>query len=204
MSRYFMVQSWVGSHENEPDYNGQQAGERNVRSTEVVPLYDQFGNANTKAFSDEAIEARKAKLKAKPKSLMYRILPQQSTIERLEAMREELEKEFDNGIRSLEEYQLLSVALDKKLDRAFKALERATSIPCADALAHVENAYNSGKSLLKQGIAIDYSILHGGSVFSKLSDGNIFKIFAVKVLTAKRNVAKMYTVVKQIVEEGLL
>lgn len=204
MSRYFMINSWVGSHENEPDYNGQQAGERNVRSTEVVPLYDQFGNANTKAFSDEAIEARKAKPKAKPKDLMYRVLPQQSTIDRLEAMREELENEFDNGIRSLEEYQLLSVALDKKLDRAFKALERATSHSNAMPLPGVENAYNSGKSLLKQGIAIDYSILPEGSIFSKLSDGNIFKIFVVKLLTAKRNVTKVYTVVKQIVEEGLL
>ena len=204
MSRYFMIQSWVGSHENEPDYNGQQAGERNVRSTEVVPLYDQFGNANTKAFSDEAIEARKVKPKAKPKSLMYRILPQQSTIDRLEAMREELEKELDSGDRSLEEYSMLSIALDKKLDRAFRALERATSAPCADTLPGVENAYNSGKSLLKQAIAIDYSVIPEESIFSQLSDGNIFKIFAVKLLTAKRNVAKMYTVVKQIVEEGLL
>lgn len=199
-----MIQSWVGSHENEPDYNGHQAGERNVRSTEVVPLYDQFGNANVKAFSDEAIAARKAKPKVKPKDLMYRVLPQQATIERLEAMREELEREFDNGLRSLEEYSMLSIALDKKLDRAFKALERETSVPGGVALAGVENAYNSGKSLLKRDIAIDYSIIPEGSVFHGLSDENIFKIFAVKWLTAKQKAAKIYAVVKQIVEEGLL
>ena len=148
------------------------------------------GRPNISAFADPKPVDNP---KRKPKDLMYRVLPQQATIERLEALREELE-----------EYSMLSIALDKKLDRAFKALERATSVPGADTLPGVENAYNSGKTLLKRDIAIDYSIIPEGSVFHGLSDGNIFKIFAVKCLTAKQKATKIYAVVKQIVEEGLL
>lgn len=192
MSRVYIQPSWVNAAEN---WSGDSPDNRKCSSTE---LFLPNGQANTALFADEE------KPKRKPKDLMYRVLPQQSTIDKLEAMKEELEKEFDNGTRSLEEYSLLSVALDKKLDRAFKALERATSVPCDIALEGAENAYNSGKSLLKQHIAIDYSIISSDSVFSKLSDENIFKIFVVKLLTAKRNVAKVYTVVKQIIEEGLL
>lgn len=167
---------------------------------EDIPTYVN-GRPNISAFADpKPVDSPKRK----PKDLMYRVLPQQATIERLEAMMEELEREFDNGLRSLEEYALLRNALDKKLDRAFKALERETSVPCGVALAGVENAYNSGKSLLKRDIAIDYSIIPEGSVFHGLSDGNIFKIFAVKWLTTKKKAAKIYAVVKQIVKEGLL
>lgn len=214
MPRQYIVNSWVGAaaYDEGDTYSGEQIGNRNQKSIEVpirrsgdqwksdIPTFVN-GRPNISAFSEPKPVAKQ---KVKPKSLMYRILPQQSTIDRLEAMREELENEFDNGIRSLEEYQLLSVALDKKLDRAFKALERATSHSKGITMPCGENAYNSGKSLLKQGITIDYSIIPRNSVFSHLSDGNIFKIFAVNVLTAKRSVAKMYTVVKQIVEEGLL
>lgn len=185
--RNFINTSW--NNADSFDYTGRQQAHSHFLNN---------GQANTALFADEE------KPKRKPKDLMYRVLPSQQTIERLEAMKEELEREFDNGTRSLEEYSLLSVALDKKLDRAFKAMERETSVPCGVALEGVENAYNSGKSLLKQHIAIDYSTLPEGSVFSHLSDGNIFKIFAVRLLTGKRNVAKVYTVVKQIVEEGLL
>lgn len=191
MARMYVIQDW----QNAAEYSGEMIGKRLARSQE---MFLPNGQANTALFADEE------KPKHKPKDLMYRVLPQQSAIDRLEAMREELENEFDNGIRSLEEYQLLSVALDKKLDRAFKALERATSHSNTMPLPGLENAYNSGKSLLKQHIAIDYNIIPESSVFSQLSDGNIFKIFVVKVLTVKLSVAKMYTVVKQIVEEGLL
>ncbi|MNQ49179.1 hypothetical protein D3C85_630800 [compost metagenome] len=119
MSRYFMIQSWVGSNENEPDYNGQQCGERNVRSTEAVPLYDQYGNANVSAFSDEAIVARKANPK-KHVPLEYKITPAVRTIDRLEAIKAELEGELEDGKRDFESYKELSDALEIKLERAWK------------------------------------------------------------------------------------
>lgn len=120
MSRYFMIQSWVGSHENEPDYNGQQCGERNVRSSEVVPLYDQYGNANVSAFSDEAIAARTGS-SVKPKSsvsIQYKILPQLRTLNKRIAEIIELENEYKAGNLSIQDYTVLRSVAFQKRDRA--------------------------------------------------------------------------------------
>ena len=124
MSRYFMVQSWVGSHENEPDYNGQQCGERNVRSSEVVPLYDQYGNANIKAFSDEALEARK-KPAAKPKkSVADSIDLAQKHFDKLEQMSIDLDEEYFSGEIDQTHYDLLRYKLDERLIKAWNRLEK--------------------------------------------------------------------------------
>lgn len=126
MSRYFMIQSWVGSHENEPDYNGQQCGERNVRSIEAVPLYDQFGNANVSAFSDEAIAARSVPTKKKTLvPLKQRILPQASRVEKLRSEAIELEAAFKAGEFTPEEYTLLRDVAFRKLHRAEELLKKA-------------------------------------------------------------------------------
>lgn len=126
MSRYFMIQSWVGSHENEPDYNGQQCGERNVRSIEAVPLYDQYGNANVAAFSDEAIAARSGNNKKPTKvPLKNRILPQASRVDKLRSEAIELELAFKAGEFTAEEYTLLRDVQFKKLRRAEELLKKA-------------------------------------------------------------------------------
>lgn len=126
MSRYFMIQSWVGSHENEPDYNGQQCGERNVRSIEAVPLYDQYGNANVAAFSDEAIAARSGNNKKTTKvPLKNRILPQSARVDKLRSEAIELELAFKAGEFTPEEYTLLREVAFKKLHRAEELLKKA-------------------------------------------------------------------------------
>lgn len=122
MSRYFMIQSWVGSHENEPDYNGQQASERNVRSREVVPLYDQFGNANIQAFSDEALNGRI--VNNKPKPIAEQIVPQSATLNKLDDQERKLEKEYQDGKIDIEEYEELFYALSLRRERAFKSYMR--------------------------------------------------------------------------------
>lgn len=124
MSRYFMIQSWVGSHENEPDYNGQQCGERNVRSIEAVPLYDQYGNANVAAFSDEAIAARSGKKPTKV-PLKQRILPQSARVDKLRSEILELEAAYKVGEFTAEEYTLLRDVAFKKLRRAEELLKKA-------------------------------------------------------------------------------
>ena len=119
-----MIQSWVGSHENEPDYNGQQCGERNVRSSEVVPLYDQYGNANIKAFSDEALEARK-KPAAKPKkSVADKIDLAQRNFDRIEKLSIELDEEYFSGAIDQTHYELLRYKLDERLIRAWRRVEK--------------------------------------------------------------------------------
>lgn len=123
MSRYFMIQSWVGSHENEPDYNGNQCGERNVRSSEVVPLYDQYGNANTAAFSDESIAAREVKAKKKPRSIMEKILPQQIRYDNLCNLMDELEQQ--KSTMTSEDYYQYHAILKAKIDRQWILLSKA-------------------------------------------------------------------------------
>lgn len=128
MSRYFMIQSWVGSHENEPDYNGQQCGERNVRSIEAVPLYDQYGNANVSAFSDEAIAARSGKDKKKPSvPLIDRVLPQQRRVRVLTEQLYELEAEKKAGM-DISTYSQLRDILICKRDRAQVLLDKASKV----------------------------------------------------------------------------
>ena len=125
--------------------------------------------------------------------------------ERYELLRYKLDERLIKSWRRLEkESKPFWEAEDRKLGNDFEHVNRATSHSKGMTTLCAENAYNSGKSLVKQAVAIDYNVIPQESVFSHLSEGNIFKIFAVKLLTAKRNVAKMCTVVKQIVEEGLL
>lgn len=128
MSRYFMIQSWVGSHENEPDYNGQQCGERNVRSIEAVPLYDQFGNANVSAFSDEAIASRNNVKKASTVSIKDRILPQFKRLQTLRTQMLDLEKEYKTTDMTCEEYSILRDVIVCKIERAEVLYKKAISV----------------------------------------------------------------------------
>lgn len=124
MSRYFMIQSWVGSHENEPDYNGNQCGERNVHSSEVVPLYDQYGNANIKAFSDEALESRNKRTVKKKKSVADSIDLAEKHFQRMEKLSEELDEEYCAGEIDEDHYELLRYKMDERLIKAFRRLEK--------------------------------------------------------------------------------
>lgn len=149
MSRYFMIQSWVGSHENEPDYNGQQCGERNVRSSEVVPLYDKHGNANIHAFSDEALESRKEKPKKKSTiSIQDRILPQARRVERLTEQMRELVLEYQKGNIDIDEYSMLLSVISAKRDRAVKLLAKAKSVRAPFEIED-EEAISLGKTHVK-------------------------------------------------------
>lgn len=126
MSRYFMIQSWVGSHENEPDYNGQQAGERNVRSSEVVPLYDQFGNANVSAFSDEAIAARSGKATQKKAiPLKNKVIPQLTRYNNLTEQMKEIVAQYNAKEIDIKEYTMLMDITVAKRDRAKILLDKA-------------------------------------------------------------------------------
>lgn len=180
MSRYFMIQSWVGSHENEPDYNGQQCGERNVRSSEVVPLYDQYGNANVAAFSDEAIAARSGNGKKITKvPLKARILPQSARVDKLRSEAIELELAFKAGEFTPEEYTLLREVAFKKLRRAEELLKKAiTPIQKEEETDEdgVEYTPSSGFSPQpNDGHASEEYVDCGVEFIDSLSNGNSFK-----------------------------
>lgn len=196
MSRYFMIQSWVGSHENEPDYNGQQCGERNVRSIEAVPLYDQFGNANVSAFSDEAIAARNNVKKASTVSIKDRILPQFKRLQTLRTQMIDLEKEYKTTDMTCEEYSILRDVIVCKIERAEVLYKKAISIRPKSAETYedsAEYAYETFSTASdNNGHGESYSSPVGGSFFAEvidsLSSENMFKSFLKSACLVTRKV----------------
>lgn len=208
MSRYFMVQSWVGSHENEPDYNGNQCGERNVRSSEVVPLYDQYGNANIKAFSDEALLAKK-KAQTKTKSVLGSILLADRNYERLCGLSEKLDTEFDAGQIDLESWAAARKNIDQRLAKAWSRVQRERGWEGQEELLALEQYPSQPLDFTldiehSRALTIDYSILPSDSVFSNLKDDNLFKVFYCKLLTVLSKVSNLLNNGKEILKEGLV
>ena len=208
MSRYFMVQSWVGSHENEPDYNGNQCGERNVRSSEVVPLYDQYVNANIKAFSDEALLAKK-KSQTKKTSAFGSIMLADRNYSRLCGLSEQLDQELDAGQIDLESYCAARKNIDQRLAKAWARVQRERGWEGQEELLEPEQYPSEGLEFTldfepKTQRQYDYSAIPNNSVFAELQDGNSFKIIYTHVLTACKCLAKLTSTAKQIVQEGLV
>lgn len=210
MSRYFMIQSWVGSHENEPDYNGQQAGERNVRSSEVVPLYDQFGNANVAAFSDEAIAARSGNGKKTTKApLKNRILPQASRVDKLRSEAIELEAAFKAGEFSPEEYTLLREVAFKKLRRAEELLKKAITPVQKPEETDEDSAQDSAEYTLSSSFSPqpndgydseEYEAC-GVEFIDSLSNGNSFKKILQKGCKGVRTLVRWHQATRNYINE---
>ena len=116
MSRYFAIQSWVSSHDNEPDYSGQQTGSRHVRSVEI-PMYTQHGKANVDWFSDEQIALRAGANKPKT-NIKDKILPQGKRLQTLRSQMVELEQSYKAGEMDISEYSILRDCVVAKLQRA--------------------------------------------------------------------------------------
>jgi hypothetical protein len=144
--RYYAIQTWVGSHENQPEYNGQQAGARNAPSVEV-PTFDRNGKPNFKGFSDEAIQARKPKKKS-ALTIQQKILPQQSRVERLTDQMTELVKEYKAGNIDIDEYSMLLSVISSKRSRAEELLIKAKSVRAPFEIEE-EEAISLGKTHVK-------------------------------------------------------
>jgi len=126
MSRYFAIQTWVSSHDNEPDYSGQQTGSRHVRSVEI-PMFTQHGRANVDWFSDEQIALRAAK-KAPTVSIKDKILPQFKRLNVLQSQMLELEQSYKAGEMNISEYSILRDCLVAKKERAEVLYRKAISV----------------------------------------------------------------------------
>lgn len=119
----YIQPSFVDSCSDHGDWSGGNGQYRGDRSVEVVPTYIN-GRPNVRAFSDEAIEARRGK---KPSSvpLRSRILPQSARVDKLRSEAIELEAAYKAGEFSDEEYTLLREVAFKKLRRAEELLKKA-------------------------------------------------------------------------------
>lgn len=144
--RYYAIQTWVGSHENQPEYNGQQVGARNAPSVEV-PTFDRNGKPNFEGFSDEAIEARKPNKKS-PISIQDRILPQAARVNKLTEQLKELVNEYQKGNIYIDEYSMLLSVISSKRARAIELLEKAKSVRAPFEIDQ-EEAISLGKTHVK-------------------------------------------------------
>ena len=126
MTRLYIQPSWIDSCSDHGEWSGGNDQYRGDKSVEVVPTYIN-GRPNVRAFSDEAIEARRAKKKTSI-PLKARILPQASRVDKLRSEAIELEAAFKAGEFSPEEYTLLRDVQFKKLRRAEELLKKATSV----------------------------------------------------------------------------
>ena len=144
--RYYAIQTWVGSHENQPEYNGQQVGARNTPSIEI-PTFNRNGKPNFQGFSDEAIEARKPKKKSSL-TIQQKILPQQRRVERLTEQMRELVLEYQKGNIDIDEYSMLLSVLANKRNKAEILLAKAKSVRAPFEIEE-EEAISLGKPHVK-------------------------------------------------------
>lgn len=126
MTRMYIQPSFVDSCSDHGEWSGGNGQYRGDRSVEVVPTYIN-GRPNVRAFSDEAIEARREKKKTSV-PLKSRILPQASRVEKLRSEAIELEAAFKAGEFTAKEYTLLRDVAFKKLRRSEELLKKATTL----------------------------------------------------------------------------
>lgn len=125
MTRLYIQPSWIDSCSDHGEWSGGNDQYRGDKSIEAVSTYIN-GKPNVKAFSDEAIEARKEKRKTSV-PLIDRVLPQQRRVRVLTEQLYELEAERKNGL-DIQTYSQLRDVLIVKRDRAELLLQKALSV----------------------------------------------------------------------------
>lgn len=139
MTRMYIQPSFVDSCHDHGEWSGGNGQYRGDRSVEVVPTYIN-GKPNVKAFSDQAIEARRGNKKTSV-PLKQRILPQAARVEKLTEQMRELVQEYKQGLHTAEEYTLLLSVVAAKRARAEELLAKAVSVKAP--FEQEEEAYKS-------------------------------------------------------------
>lgn len=127
MTRLYIQPSFVDSCSDHGEWSGGNGQYRGDRSVEVVPTYIN-GKPNVKAFSDEAIEARRPKKVAKVIPVADKILPQRKRVQTLTQQMQELVADYKAGKMSIEEYSTLLAVVSAKRTRAVELLNKAVSV----------------------------------------------------------------------------
>jgi hypothetical protein len=176
----YIQPSFVDSCSDHGEWSGGNGQYRGDRSVEVVPTYIN-GRPNVRAFSDEAIAARRAK-KAPSVPLFDRVLPQQRRVRVLTEQLYELETERKNGL-DIRTYSQLRDVLICKRDRAEVLLKKALSAKPIRPETYEDEAISSYASSNppsdNNGHGGSYSSPVGVGFFAEvvdgLSDRNSFK-----------------------------
>jgi len=120
MTRMYIQPSFVDSCSSHGEWSGNNGQYRGDKSAEISTFIN--GRANVKAFSDEAIERNKAKVK--PMSVTNSILLADRHLNRLEDMSAKLEEEYLSGEISSEIYAYARKTLDMRLEKAWRRVEK--------------------------------------------------------------------------------
>lgn len=201
MARHYVLGSWANA--DEFDYSGEQLmGSRQGKSICMDHMLPN-GMANLKRYGDPV--EQKPKTQTKPKLTAFdKICTADRSYERLCALSEELDNQLDLEEIDLESWAYARKQLDKKLERSWLAVSKARQWSIeGEELPD----YTLDEETLREhskGFKIDYSILPSDSLFSGLSDENLFKIMYTKVLTVLKQTSKVVNVAKQIIHEGVI
>lgn len=167
---------------------------------EDIPTFV-HGRANVSTFAEPV---NKPKAPAKTKSAFDSIMLADRNYSRLCGFSEALDAELDKGLIDLESWAAARRNIDKRLEKAWQRVckERPELLePEQYPSQGLDFTLDLEHSKQRQ---YDYSVIPEHSVFSKLSDGNSFKIFYAQVLTVVNKVFKLWNVGKKILEEGLV
>lgn len=211
MTRMYIQPSFVDSCSDHGEWSGGNGQYRGDRSVEVVPTYIN-GRPNVRAFSDEAIAARRAK-KSSSIPLADRILPQKRRVDSLTAQMVELEAEYKAGKMSITDYSLYRDIVAAKRDRAIVLLYRAMKVKPKSSetdedSAQVQAEYTSASGFSPQGddgYTSEESEEIGVVWIDELSETNSLKSFLKfsckalrKVLQFSHKVRAYYQTLKEV------
>lgn len=115
IGRQYLLQTWNGASE----YSGEMIGNRLKSSTQ---MYLPNGKANIEAFKEDTCKKGRQK---KEEPLEYKLFPQQRTLDNLEKLEAEVERQYFGGEIDEEQYCSAANALDIKKERAWTSLCKA-------------------------------------------------------------------------------
>lgn len=207
MARHYVLGSWANA--DEFDYSGEQLmGHRQGKSVCMDHMLPS-GMANLKRYGDPVEQKPKAPTKPKP-TAFEKVCTLDKTYERLCNLSEELDQQLDNGELSFSDWSYARKQLDKKLQKSWSNIcnLRGWNNEGKEELEDYSNSltfdcedWHVDKQERKQ---VDFSVIPKSSVFSELSDQNVFKQMYAHLLTAKRAWDRLIAAGKDIIQEGLI
>lgn len=126
MTRMYIQPSFLDSCSDHGEWSGGNDQYRGDRSVDFS-TFDSKGRARVEAFSDEALEANKAKRKTSV-SLKDRILPQARRVSTLTSQLVELEQAYKSGEYDINEYSVLRDILIVKRNKSMELYKKAVNV----------------------------------------------------------------------------
>lgn len=200
MTRLYIQPSWIDSCSDHGEWSGGNDQYRGDKSIEAVPTYIN-GKPNVKAFSDEAIEARREKKKTSI-PLVDRVLPQQRRVRVLTEQLYELEAERKNGMDIHTYSQLRDILICKRL-RAEELLKKATSVKPLNNDEDDLDLYDNPPEVEQVFYATNHASTsnHNSTWVDDLPNSNSLKLPLQKTLQVVRTLVRWHQAARNYINE---